>query len=106
ENGTAHTLELSKKSASDILSELMSLAGGPSWAKWVEECQEAGRPPIQPDAKDEKALTWSNRSSSEATSVPPYDVFAKQQEAESARRAEETKRKAEDAKQQNAADGA
>ncbi|KAL1659165.1 hypothetical protein EV121DRAFT_264230 [Schizophyllum commune] len=97
ENGTTQTLELSKKSASDILSELMSLAGGPAWTKWVEECQEAGREPIQPDTADEKAITWSSRSSSESTSVPPYDVFAKQHEADSARRAEEAKRQKEEA---------
>ncbi|TRM63018.1 hypothetical protein BD626DRAFT_357547, partial [Schizophyllum amplum] len=52
ENGAAHTLELSKKPASEILSELMSIAGGPAWNKWVEECQEAGREPIQADSAD------------------------------------------------------
>lgn len=46
ENGKSHTIDLSQKWSSTIFTEIMDLAGGPSWTKWKRERKELGLPPV------------------------------------------------------------
>ncbi|PCH33160.1 hypothetical protein WOLCODRAFT_93025 [Wolfiporia cocos MD-104 SS10] len=48
QNGTTQTLNMNKPWSSEILQELMDMAGGPSWQRWKKEREEAGLPILDP----------------------------------------------------------